>query len=122
MGQDELARRRRGRPRSEGPYNVKRDAPGNIVDVRIAQSANFDALAFQVAERRDAAKAAGKKMTIKKAVEEEITLAIQRNNDWPEELRPASWEIVREGRKSEFLANALREVRRRLSKEAGGSG
>ena len=117
MSDEGPVKRRRGRPSMEGAHNVKRDAAGNIIGVKIAQSSNFDALAAQVEQRRSDAKDAGKRLTIKKAVEDEIRLAIQRNNDWPEERRPESWKIVREGQVAQLIANALREVRRRLPKE-----
>lgn len=60
--------------------NSKRGRPPSTNSLG-SKAANYQALAWQVSQRIESAKQQGKKLPIKKAVEEEMLLSVKHRND-----------------------------------------
>lgn len=102
---------KRGRPRNDvGSIVVSKNG-----EVTVSQKGNYAALAWQVQQRMELAEAAGKKLTIKAAVREELIVAIERHNATPPDRRGKRNGVLRPSRADEMLRTAYTEVRKLLA-------
>jgi hypothetical protein len=110
-------KRGRGRPPNEDGLRIERDAAGNIIKVAVSQEENWAELTSQVKDRRTRAQQEGKKLTIKKAVEEEIIRAIKSNNLLPPESRSPKWKMADSSLLDVLIDTAYTKVRKLLKKQ-----
>jgi hypothetical protein len=106
-----------GRPPNEDGLRIERDAAGNIIKVVVSQEENWAELACQVKERKMRAREDGKKLTTKKAVQEEIIKAIKDNNLLSPESRSRKWKMVDPGLLDVLMDTAYTKVRKLLKKQ-----
>jgi hypothetical protein len=102
-----LAPAKIGRPvHDDGAFVVAKNG-----DVTISAKSNYAALAWQVEQRLNKAKAEKRKLTIKDAIREELVATIQRHNAAKSDQRGKRSGELRESRADEMLETACKGVR-----------